>query len=331
MKKFISFLVRTAFTLALCAVILAVGFSAFRSSDYYKWYQTDAVETADFGSPHKFYFKKLNNLEKHVYNEILTQIYGMPESIEIPAIDAKQLDRVFSALLYDNPDLFFVGRKCTLSSYMMKTFCSVEYIVEKEEYESLRSELMSSAERVIASLTKPDDEWQTELEIHDYIIENCRYELDEPKLVRSSAYGALVDTGGQWVSHPGGDGIDYMVNICHGSSPITEGLEDFPVCSEHYYLHIDPAIEVLATTRFPVVNYYHISNKPVDMPVAWTKFWGNGRVFYTSLGHHDDVFDKSPNAQIIMERGMLWAGEGKQYAIDHNLTTERFENQAKMY
>ena len=138
-------------------------------------------------------------------------------------------------------------------------------------------------------------------------------------------------TGGQWVSHPGGDGVEYMVNICKGSSPIVEGLEDFPVCSEHYYLHVDPAIEVLATTRFPSVTYYHISNKPVDMPVAWTKFWGNGRVFYTSLGHHDDVFDKSPTAQVLMERGMLWAGEGKQYAIDHGLTTERFENQAKMY
>ncbi len=138
-------------------------------------------------------------------------------------------------------------------------------------------------------------------------------------------------TGGQWVSHPGGDGIDYMVNICHGSSPITQGLEDFPVCSEHYYLHVDPAIEVLATTRFPVVPYYHISNKPVDMPVAWTKFWGNGRVFYTSLGHHDDVFDKSPSAHTLMERGLLWAAEGKQYALDNHLTTERFENDAKMY
>ena len=138
-------------------------------------------------------------------------------------------------------------------------------------------------------------------------------------------------TGGQWVSHPGGDGVEYMVNICKGSSPIVEGLEDFSVCSEHYYLHVDPAIEVLATTRFPSVTYYHISNKPVDMPVAWTKFWGNGRVFYTSLGHHDDVFDKSPTAQVLMERGMLWAGEGKQYAIDHGLSTERFENQAKMY
>ncbi len=138
-------------------------------------------------------------------------------------------------------------------------------------------------------------------------------------------------TGGQWVSHPGGDGISYTVNICRGSSPIVEGLEDFPVCSEHYYLHIDPAVEVLATTRFPLVPYYHISNKPVDMPVAWTKYWGNGRVFYTSLGHHDDVFDKYPSAQILMERGMLWAGEGRAYAREHGLTTARFENQAKMY
>ena len=138
-------------------------------------------------------------------------------------------------------------------------------------------------------------------------------------------------TGGQWVSHPGGDGISYTVHICHGSSPIVEGLEDFEVCSEHYYLHIDPAVEVLATTRFPVVPYYHIANKPVEMPVAWTKFWGNGRVFYNSLGHHDDVFEKFPMAEELMRRGMLWAAQGKEYAVKNGLTTERFENTAKMY
>lgn len=138
-------------------------------------------------------------------------------------------------------------------------------------------------------------------------------------------------TGGQWVSHPGGDGVRYTVNIRHGSSPIVEGLEDFPVESEQYYVHVDPAIEVLASTRFPVVTYYHSSNKACDVPVVWTKFWGLGRVFYNSLGHHDDVFDQSPNAQILMERGMLWAGEGKAYAMKHNLDAGRFENTAKMY
>ncbi|NLA76495.1 MAG: hypothetical protein GX851_01465, partial [Clostridiales bacterium] len=82
---------------------------------------------------------------------------------------------------------------------------------------------------------------------------------------------------------------------------------------------------------FPVAAYYHCSNKPVDMPVAWTKYWGNGRVFYCSLGHHDDVFDNSPNAQTLMHRGMLWAAEGKEYAVKNALTTESFENDAKMY
>lgn len=138
-------------------------------------------------------------------------------------------------------------------------------------------------------------------------------------------------TGGQWVSHPGGDGIEYTVNIAHGSSPVTEGIDDFKVCSEHYYLHVDPAVEVLATTRFPVVPYYHISNKTVDMPVIWTKFWGNGRVFYNSLGHHDDVFETCPEAAILMERGLLWAARGKAYAVEHQLTTEAFESTAKMF
>lgn len=133
-------------------------------------------------------------------------------------------------------------------------------------------------------------------------------------------------TGGQWISHPGCDGIEYMVNITSYSNPIVEGLKDFPVKSEHYYLHIDPAIEVLATTRFPLINYYHSSNKPVDMPVVWTKMWGNGRVFYTSLGHHDDVFDNSPEAEIMMKRGMLWAAEGKEVALRDGLTIERFQN-----
>lgn len=138
-------------------------------------------------------------------------------------------------------------------------------------------------------------------------------------------------TGGQWVSHPGGDGIEYKVNICPESGPITEGLEDFSVTTEHYYLHVDPCVEVLATTRFPLVNFYHAANKPVDMPVAWTKYWGLGRVFYCSLGHHDDVFDQSPAAELLMERGLVWAGDGAALAREQALDPAQYDNGAKMY
>lgn len=137
-------------------------------------------------------------------------------------------------------------------------------------------------------------------------------------------------TGGQWVSHPGGDQVEYMVNIKNSSSEIIEGIKDFSVTSEQYYVHVDPCIEVLATTRFPTVKWFHSSNKEVDIPVVWTKRWGHGRVFYNSLGHHADVFDIKEAYQ-LMEKGFNWAAKGKDEAISNNLSHLDFESKAKMF
>ncbi|MHB1318504.1 MAG: ThuA domain-containing protein [Anaerolineae bacterium] len=103
--------------------------------------------------------------------------------------------------------------------------------------------------------------------------------------------------GGQWVAHPGNDGIDYDVYIVDKGHWITQGVSGFHAKSEHYYMHIDPAIHVLAATPFG----------DVAMPVAWTKMWGKGRVFYSSMGHLASVFDQDPNIAKLQTRGMLWA------------------------
>lgn len=137
-------------------------------------------------------------------------------------------------------------------------------------------------------------------------------------------------TGGNWVSHPGGDGVEYTVNITEEGYPFLDGIEDFSVKSEHYYLHVDPAVKVLATTRFPSVNWYHSPNGEVDMPVVWQKYWGAGRVFYSSLGHHADVFDQMEPLE-IMRRGMLWAAEGKDIAVEKGLSAADFKSDRKMF
>jgi type 1 glutamine amidotransferase len=137
-------------------------------------------------------------------------------------------------------------------------------------------------------------------------------------------------TGGNWVSHPGGDGVEYVVNVKQSSSPIVTGIQDFAVKSEQYYLHVDPAVEVLATTRFPTVTWYHSSNREVDMPVVWTKRWGVGRVFYNSLGHHADIFD-IPEALEMMRRGFLWAAEGKDIAVEQGLDGSIYTSDKKMF
>lgn len=113
-------------------------------------------------------------------------------------------------------------------------------------------------------------------------------------------------TGGQFVAHPGGDGTNYRVEIVRGSSPIVDGLDDFDVSSEQYYMHVDPAIKVLATTPMPTADGPHVPNGLFKMPVAWTKFYGAGKVFYNSLGHRTDVFE-IPQVLELMRRGFNWA------------------------
>jgi uncharacterized protein len=115
-------------------------------------------------------------------------------------------------------------------------------------------------------------------------------------------------TGGQWVAHPGNDGTRHRVSITGVKHAITEGISDFDVSSEQYYMHVDPACRVLATTRFPVADGPHVGNGPVDMPVVWTKMYGSGKVFYNSLGHHADIMESEP-CLTIQRRGFLWAAK----------------------
>jgi hypothetical protein len=109
--------------------------------------------------------------------------------------------------------------------------------------------------------------------------------------------------GGQWVAHPGNI-IDYEVNIIDHTDPITAGLNDFKMHSEQYYMHVDPSNQVLATTTFTGEHASWVNG--AVMPVVWKRMWNQGRVFYSSLGHHASDFTV-PEAKEIQIRGMMWA------------------------
>jgi type 1 glutamine amidotransferase len=109
--------------------------------------------------------------------------------------------------------------------------------------------------------------------------------------------------GGQWVAHPGNI-IDYRVNVTRPDDPIMQGIRDFDYRSEQYYMHVDPSNEVLATTTFSGEHAPWIEG--VVMPVVWKRRHGDGRVFYSSLGHVAKEFEV-PEMRTILKRGMLWA------------------------
>jgi type 1 glutamine amidotransferase len=125
-------------------------------------------------------------------------------------------------------------------------------------------------------------------------------------------------TGANWVAHPGGDGVKHHVKVI-SDDPLVAGLPEFDVTSEQYYLHVDPANTVLATTKTDVVTWYHTPNGAVDMPVVWTRQWGLGRVYYNALGHQASIIADGP-AHEMLRRGLLWAATGKARAAGRDHT-----------
>jgi type 1 glutamine amidotransferase len=113
--------------------------------------------------------------------------------------------------------------------------------------------------------------------------------------------------GASFVEHPGGEAVrvPYEVKIIDHESPLTAGIEDYEVRSEQYIVHVDPSVHVLATTTFdgePDVPWM----AGVEMPVAYTKQFGEGRVFYHAGGHELEEMER-PEVTTMVRRGMEWA------------------------
>jgi uncharacterized protein len=90
---------------------------------------------------------------------------------------------------------------------------------------------------------------------------------------------------------------DYDVKIINKNHPITLGQNDFVITSEKYFLQTDYTNNVLASADF----------SGVEMPIAWTRNYGQGRVFYTTLAHTVEELFKEESLGMILN-GIDWCG-----------------------
>ena len=90
-----------------------------------------------------------------------------------------------------------------------------------------------------------------------------------------------------------------------------QGINELPLPSEQYYMHVDPSNEVLATTTFS--GEHAPWTKGVVMPVVWKRSYGEGRVFYSSLGHRARIRragdEDDPDARHALGGALMAGGE----------------------
>lgn len=112
--------------------------------------------------------------------------------------------------------------------------------------------------------------------------------------------------GGDFLEHPGGEGYPqpYKVTITDPDHEVTRQVSGFDVASEQYYMQVDPNVHVLAETTFSDEHLPWLAGH--RSPVAWVRTWGQGRVFYHSIGHfRSDLED--PNVRLLTKQGITWA------------------------
>ena len=122
-------------------------------------------------------------------------------------------------------------------------------------------------------------------------------------------YGEMV--GAYFDEHPWGQ-FDAPVIVEDPKFPAMAGFRPaFTIYDEIYQpsaIFSRDKVRVLARLDDSKLDYNNprVHRKDHDFAVAWVKNYGNGRVFYSTLGHREEVWDR-PDVQTMYREATKWA------------------------
>lgn len=192
--------------------------------------------------------------------------------------------------------------------------------VEESPSVYCEAEYMQSVDLIIQCNTMNTIEKEQFLGLSEAIINGAGY---------AGWHGGIIDSyrntsdylhmmGAQFATHAGiapelrkGEQSDnyvpFEVNFLDVAAehPITKGIKDFVVCTEQYWVLTDPYIDVLATTT-QKIRPWDPWDREITFPVIFTRKWGKGKIFVSTLGHRTEIL-RIPEVNTMIKRGMLWA------------------------
>ena len=141
--------------------------------------------------------------------------------------------------------------------------------------------------------------------------ENEKYEVDP--------YIKMV--GGEFKGH--GSQQKATMKVASNSFPGLEDLKDFGFTEEWYSLNnLAPDMHVILvqdTNSMPAKNGQREPQyQRPPYPATWAKKYGDGRVFYTNMGHREDVWT-NPVFQKVVIAGLNWVAGNTKFEPSPNM------------
>lgn len=149
--------------------------------------QKTAKQMDIFANNH--YFSELSDKQKQAYICVYNGILDFEKEIAVPVINFDDFNKVFEAITYDCPELFYVDSEASVKSNLTHCIYIPNYLCSRDEYGEMLQKLDSTVQEIISAIPPGSDEYTKEKTVHDAIIKRCEYiecEWD------STAYGAIV-------------------------------------------------------------------------------------------------------------------------------------------
>src|SRR5579871_967730 len=121
--------------------------------------------------------------------------------------------------------------------------------------------------------------------------------------------------GGEFIKH--GEQQEATMHVVDSKFPGMSGVHDFRIKEEWYSLkNFAPDLHVIIVQETAGMRN-HDYQRP-DFPETWARKHGKGRVFYTSLGHREDVWE-NPMYQGLLIGALGWVTGRVDASVEPNV------------
>lgn len=138
-----------------------------------------------------YYYDRLSDDEKDAYITIYYRFFDFDESISLN-INSDNLTDIFVAVLYDNPEIFWVDLGFEFTQYESYIDFHPQYRLNKDEVKNMQKELDEEINEIMGDVNSLNSDYEKELFIHDYIINVTEYDIETLDELGDSVYSSLV-------------------------------------------------------------------------------------------------------------------------------------------
>lgn len=150
------------------------------------------VETELAHKTHYYYNSLNDEHQKRAYREIYKAVNAFEKNCKAP-IPASDINKIFTAVCYDNYEFFWVSNEFSYIDYNDYVEIIFKYNNTKEEADKITAELEVKVNEILNGASQFSTDYEKELYFHDYICNNSVYDESTLETVGSTAYNLFLN------------------------------------------------------------------------------------------------------------------------------------------